>query len=171
MTKKNPPAKVLKLARLYGVQTYYRDPRGRRVDASTESLLAAIRALGGNTNYVDDVEAVLQGRRRELQERVVEPVIVAWDGTVPPINVRTDARQYRSTLTLEAGESAEITSSLPMGYHRLTIEENGRAHDVLIISAPIKAHFPFDHKTWGVFAPIYALHSQRSPNAGELTDF
>src|SRR5207237_2471302 len=26
-------------------------------------------------------------------------------------------------------------------------------------------------KIWGVFAPIYALHSDRNPNAGDLTDF
>src|SRR5262245_9269656 len=124
-----PPAKLLKLARLYGIQTYYRDPRGQRVDASTESLLATIRALGGNTNSVDDVDEVLRDRRRELQDRV-EPVIVAWDGTLPPIKA-----QCRSTLTLESGESAEATSVLPPGYHHLTIEKSGRIHDVLVISA------------------------------------
>ena len=162
-----PPAKLLKLARLYGIQTYYRDPKGQRIGASTESLLAAVRALGGNTNGVEDVDAALRDRRRELAERVVEPVIVAWDGTVPPIT-------GQCTLTLESGESWNLKSlrqAVPTGYHRLKVEEAGRLHDVLVISAPTKAHFPFDHKTWGVFAPIYALHSKQSPNAGDLADF
>ena len=173
MTKENPPPKLLTLARLYGIQTFYRDPKGQRIGASTESLLAAIRALGGNTNNVDDVDAALRDRRRELADRVVEPVVVAWDGTVPPITVRSDSGRTRCTLTLESGESRDLKSlrHLPLGYHRLTIEESGRTHGVLIISAPTKAHFPFDHKTWGVFAPIYALHSKRSPNAGDLSDF
>src|SRR4029453_16804504 len=100
---KNPPAKLLKLARLYGIQTYYRDPKGRRIGASTESLLATVRALGGSTNNVDDVDAALRDRRRELQDRVVEPVVVAWDGKVPSIAVRTDSR-WEGTLTLESGE-------------------------------------------------------------------
>ena len=36
------------LARLYGVQTAYLDPKGQSRAASPESLLAVIRALGGD---------------------------------------------------------------------------------------------------------------------------
>src|SRR5215510_11199759 len=120
MGDKNPPGKLLKLARLYGIQTYYRDPRGRRIGASTESLLAAVHALGGNTNQVDDVDAALRDRRRELAERVVEPVVVAWDGAVPPITVHSDSGRTRCTLTLESGEPGQLAGRpLPPGYHRL----------------------------------------------------
>ena len=35
---------------------------------------------------------------------------------------------------------------------------------------PTRAHFPVSEKTWGVFAPVYALHSKRSFGAGDLTD-
>src|SRR6185295_19128426 len=30
---------------------------------------------------------------------------------------------------------------------------------------------PVNPKLWGLFVPIYALHSKRNPNAGDLTDF
>jgi hypothetical protein len=53
------------------------------------------------------------------------------------------------------------------GYH--TIEMKGQ--ETFLISAPTKAFYPFRSKIWGVFAPIYALHSKRNPNAGDLTDF
>src|SRR5262249_21871571 len=130
-----------------------------------------ICSLGGSTNDLDDVDKGLRDRRRELAERVVEPVVVAWDGKVPPISVRTDS-PWQYTLTLESGEPGQLAGPpLPRGYHRLTIEESGNTHDILIISAPTRAHFPFDHKTWGVFAPIYALHSKRNPNAGDLNDY
>jgi 4-alpha-glucanotransferase len=49
-----------------------------------------------------------------------------------------------------------------MGYHKL----NGS----LVISAPARAHFPISRKAWGVFAPIYGLHSKRNEGAGDLTD-
>ena len=60
---------------------------------------------------------------------------------------------------------------LPTGYHRLSLELKGQRHEMMLISAPMRAHFPFKRKEWGVFAPLYSLHSKRSPNAGDLTDF
>jgi 4-alpha-glucanotransferase len=62
---------------------------------------------------------------------------------------------------------------LPSGYHRLTLEWGGRQFETLIISAPLKAHTSQDKpesRRWGVFLPLYALHSRRSWGAGDLTD-
>jgi 4-alpha-glucanotransferase len=56
---------------------------------------------------------------------------------------------------------------LPPGYHHLQIG----SQEILVISAPRQAYFPFQKKEWGVFVPVYALHSTRTPAAGDLTDF
>ncbi len=196
------PQKLAHLARLYGVQTSYRDMRRQRQEAPVESLLAVLRLLGAEVNGMDDVDAALALRNRELWERVVEPVVVAWDGKLPPIPVRTPQSllnaTLRSRLTLAGGETQSTSTPLskllirnqqevgktryvereltigrplPSGYHRLTVELNGRGHEIMIISAPMKAFFPFERKEWGVFAPVYALHSKRNPHAGDLTDF
>ncbi|HEU5360687.1 MAG TPA: 4-alpha-glucanotransferase, partial [Candidatus Deferrimicrobiaceae bacterium] len=45
--------------------------------------------------------------------------------------------------------------------------------EVLLISAPRKAYAPGgkqEEKTWGVFLPLYSLHTRRSPGSGDLTD-
>jgi 4-alpha-glucanotransferase len=66
------------LARLHGVQTAYRNNDGRRVSASPDSLLAALRALRVEVDGPGDIPARLEHRRRTLWERGVEPVVVAW---------------------------------------------------------------------------------------------
>ena len=62
---------------------------------------------------------------------------------------------------------------LPPGYHRLTLEWGARQFETLLISAPLKAHTSREEpesRCWGVFLPLYALHSRRSWGAGDLTD-
>ncbi|HET7854189.1 MAG TPA: 4-alpha-glucanotransferase, partial [Candidatus Methylomirabilis sp.] len=62
---------------------------------------------------------------------------------------------------------------LPWGYHRLTLETHGRLFETMIISAPARAYASHDDsasKVWGVFLPLYALHSTRSWGGGDLAD-
>src|SRR5262249_18265612 len=140
-------------------------------DADPESLLLVLCALGAGVEKFADVPDALARRKEELKNRKVEPVMVAWDG--------------------ELGNR-----KFEFGYH--TIEVKGQ--ETFVISAPVKAYDVLrrtDHsygfalprsrfapglqqkaqtgwsvrRTWGVFAPIYALHSKRNPVAGDLTDF
>lgn len=67
--------------------------------------------------------------------------------------------------------------ALPVGYHELTIEIDGRSHPSLLLLAPIHAYRPAAHdrasgsaRTWGVFLPLYALHSATSWGAGDFGD-
>lgn len=91
------------LARLHGVQTAYYDNDGRRVAASPEALMEALRALRVPLRAAADVPRLLEERRRELWERVLEPVVVAWSGGAGPPNrllIRIPARLYDRTLRL-----------------------------------------------------------------------
>ncbi|MHB1042388.1 MAG: 4-alpha-glucanotransferase [Eubacteriales bacterium] len=69
-----------------------------------------------------------------------------------------------------------LPTGLPPGYHLLTLELPelpGGAHKVLIISAPLRAFTPppgTPGPSWGVFLPLYSLHSGRSWGAGDFTD-
>jgi 4-alpha-glucanotransferase len=63
---------------------------------------------------------------------------------------------------------------LPWGYHRLTLDSGARQFEMMVISAPVRADaFQRERasKSWGVFMPLYALHSRRSWGSGDLTDF
>ena len=60
---------------------------------------------------------------------------------------------------------------LPFGYHNLELDLPGGLARALIISAPSKAYCPpGEEKIWGVFLPLYSLHTRRSWGAGDLTD-
>ncbi len=66
-----------------------------------------------------------------------------------------------------------LPDGLPWGYHRLTLEFPGRSEEALIISAPNQAYAPpleLEVRKWGVFLPLYALHSEQSGGGGNLTD-
>jgi 4-alpha-glucanotransferase len=67
----------------------------------------------------------------------------------------------------------KIPASLPWGYHRLTLETPLQCRDLLLISSPRQAYLPPQlqtKKAWGVFAPLYALRSERSGGTGDFSD-
>jgi 4-alpha-glucanotransferase len=135
---------LLELAKLYRIQTSYIDMVKQRQDADPEALLLILRAMGAGVEDFADVPAVLKARKEELRKRKVEPVMVAWDG-------KLGNRRFE------------------YGYHDAEI--NGQP--TFVISAPTQAYSPFTQgkRRWGLFVPVYALHSKRTPYAGDLTDF
>lgn len=63
--------------------------------------------------------------------------------------------------------------SLPLGYHRLTLELEGRSFNTQLISAPIKAYTGLQEqgdRAWGVFLPLYALRSEKNWGSGDFSD-
>lgn len=184
------------LAGLYGVQTSYHDAMGNYVEAGADSLLGVLRALQAPVESMGDVAAALQERREELAGRPVEPVVVAWDGHAPSIEIRPgDAHgSIAYHLDLEGGERRAqmadldrlpetriegsphpgrrlaLPEPLPFGYHRLTVDFSGRTAESLIISAPSRCHTGDGKPLWGVFLPLYALRTARSWGAGDFSD-
>lgn len=66
-----------------------------------------------------------------------------------------------------------LSITLPIGYHRLLIELDGKFHESMVISAPTKAYSSTQdigiHK-WGIFTPLYSLHSNESWGSGSYSD-
>jgi 4-alpha-glucanotransferase len=66
-----------------------------------------------------------------------------------------------------------LSPGLPWGYHRLTLGLSAGVWETLVIIAPRHAYVPTletGGRSWGVFLPLYALHSGRSWGAGDLGD-
>ncbi|MBI4329095.1 MAG: 4-alpha-glucanotransferase [Chloroflexi bacterium] len=96
---------------------------------------------------------------------------------------RGEVRSWRADLSsLPAAGTAEVEGAryvskllplpgpLPWGYHTLTLEAPRGQAESMVIAAPRGAYIPGERKSWGIFLPLYALHSQRSWGAGDLTD-
>lgn len=189
---------LLTLARLYGVQTSYHDALGHYREARPEALVAVLQSLGAQMEGLADLPAALRERHEELAGRLVEPVVVAWDGHAPEIVLRPGAGGGSMAwhLDLEGGERraqgvdlaglpevapAEgashpgrrlaLPEPLPPGYHWLTLEHGGRVTESLIISAPARCHGGDGGPLWGAFLPLYSLRTSRSWGAGDFSDF
>ena len=192
------------LAQLYGIQTAYYDISHRRKQASPEALLAALKVVGAPVEALEDVPSARRERQGAIWQQALEPVVIAWEGKLPSVEVRLPYREADTVinchLKLESGEERQwqwrggegellavddvegtkymvkqlpLPHGLPLGYHRLTVELRGRQEESLVISAPIKAYSPppgLGNCQWGVFIPLYALHTQRSWGAGDFSD-
>jgi len=150
----------------------------RRVVASPDALLAALRALGAGVDSPGGAEAAVRDRKRDLAAQVIEPVHVLWDGAAGAIPVRSPGRTLECVLRLETGETSEWTTPaggpvalppLPLGYHDLTLRTAGAEHSCFLISAPSRAYAPPGGlRAWGAFLPLYALRSRDDWGAGDF---
>ena len=177
-----PHAEELKalrnLARAMGVQTRYRDGLGRRVIVAPETLVRVCAAVGAPVERPADAAEALRAVRARRHTRVLQPVLVAWDGHLAPITI--PGRHVQAEIRLEDGGLVPVqpsspefraTQPLPLGYHRLTVEAPGRVESSTVISAPIHAwRRPGAPRSWGVGTHLAALRSARSRSLGDVHD-
>lgn len=92
-----------RLARVYGVQVRYRDGFGVVRESPPETLFAVLAQLGAPVLSAKDIAAAVFGRRRDIWEQLVEPVVVVWRGHNRPtqIPLRVPVSAAASTLVVE----------------------------------------------------------------------
>lgn len=185
------------LAEHEGVLLGYTDYQGRRVEASPEVLMMVLRELGCTLNSVGDAPAALAAAQAREAKQLVPPCVVAWDGVAAAIDLRPGARTAATVsweLQLESGARTvghaklddlrerasaaghrEFELVIPvgeLGYHRIELNLGGERASVHVLAAPQVAFDPPKPETrrWGVFAPIHAIHSERTCAIADLGD-
>lgn len=101
--------------------------------------------------------------------------LVLEDGGIETFWVDLARATVRERAVVEGKEyvalDAGIRRPVPFGYHRLTVSAGRREAEALLIAAPAKAwDNPATPRMWGVFAPLYAAHSQHSLGIGDFGD-
>ncbi|HEY7817905.1 MAG TPA: 4-alpha-glucanotransferase, partial [Vicinamibacteria bacterium] len=185
-----------RLAAAHGVLTSYYGLNGL-ARAKPEPLLAILRILGAGVERVEDAEDALRERRRERGRRLLPAVVVSWVDA-PPVapltHLEGDRGSGRWSLTFEDGsrfeESFDLDAlptifasrgvvrrrlslpSLPYGYHRLEVALGERRAEATLLSAPLRSYRSESSpaRGWGLFAPLYALHSESSMGVGDFGD-
>ncbi len=167
------------LAKAMGVHTRYTDGLGRHVTVAPETLVCVCAALGAEVARPSDAAQALRAHGATKNTGRVPPVIIAWDGILPPLAISEDGPVH-AELQLEDGDVAPLetqgaelraTRPLPTGYHRLSVEASGRNETCTVIAAPLQAwHRPGSHRSWGVGTHLAALRSARSRSLGDLQD-
>ena len=187
---------LLELARLYRIQTSYLDMTKQPRKADPEALLLVLRAIGAGVEKFEDVPEALVRRKDELRKRKVEPVMVAWDGKLGSRKFEFGYHQIeikgQETFVISAptrayyspprrgGVDAPSEARAQTGRREArarqgeaSIEGRQRSAELTtpVFGHPSSARKGMPPKQWGIFAPIYSLHSKRNPSAGDLTDF
>lgn len=89
-----------------------------------------------------------------------------------------DIARLRSTGSAKVDGEQFVARNLPLkakrlpdGYHRLSVRHGRATAECLVISAPTKCYAgAAGERDWGVFMPLYALHSEQSWGSGDFGD-
>jgi len=135
------------LAGLYGVQTAYYDVNGQRRTAAVESLLAVLKSMDAPVETLADVPAALEDYVQQHGLRPLDPVLVAWEGQLPCVELRLpmhmeDAR-LTSHIALENGNREHLewqASAL-----RTLDTKNVGGHRYLVKELPLKGVLPYGY--------------------------
>ena len=167
------------LARAMGVHTRYIDGLGNRITVAPETLQRVCAALGAPIERFADAADGLRAHEETRSTRLLPPVLVAWDGVLPPVAVPEAGTVHAKVhcangdvVGLERVDREFRTSrKLPPGYHQLTLEAADRVATSTVIAAPQQSwRRPGSHRAWGVGTHLAALRSARSRSVGDLRD-
>jgi len=166
MRKSDSRNQLSSLARLNGLQTSFFNVLGQRVQANNETLVSLLGLLGVDASTSEACRESLFTSSRRYWERIIEPIVIAWDGLMPRLEVRmkaTEAYTPRIEIYTESGETkafraweinidadpgSEVDGAefrrmrvntgerLPWGYHTLRVSLGSRSNQATIISAP-----------------------------------
>jgi 4-alpha-glucanotransferase len=190
---------LVELAGRYRVATQYEDANGRQVVVPDRTLIAVLAALGVAAETEDNCRAALREHDRASWSRSLPPVIVMRAGIPTPFWVHvTHGEAARLWIRLEDGTvwaglrqldnftppydlhgrlvgeaTFELPANLPLGYHRLHLDEAGSDEGTAVIVTPAALTVPDrlgPHRTWGLSTQLYSVRSKRSWGVGDLTD-
>ena len=187
------------LAGRYRVATRYEDANGRQVVVPDHTVVAVLGALGVAAETEGQCLAALRAHDRAYWSRPLPPVIVMRAGTPTPfwahVSHGTPARLW---IRLEDGAvwaglrqldnftppydldgrlvgeaSFELPGNLPLGYHRLHLDDAGTDEGTAVIVTPGALTVPDrlgSRRTWGLATQLYSMRSKSSWGIGDLTD-
>lgn len=167
------------LAGVLGVHTAYIDGLGRPVTVGAETLVRVCAALGAPVARPADAAEALRVYRAGRPREPLAPVVVAWDGRLPPVpfvasgSVEAELRlEDGSSLPIEVhGSELRVSQPLPFGYHELRVGTSAGSGTSTVIVAPVQAwRRPGSGRSWGVGSHLAALRSARSRSVGDLRD-
>ncbi len=187
------------LAARYRVATEYYDANGRNVVVSDHTLVGVLGALGVTAATEEQRLTALREHDRAHWSRSLPPVIVMRSGTPRPFWVHvTHGAPARLWIRLEDGTvwaglrqldnftgpydldgrlvgeaTFELPANLPLGYHRLHLDDATSPTGIPVIVTPSALRIPERlgaRRTWGLATQLYSVRSKRSWGVGDLTD-
>ena len=171
--RKPPPETLVAILRLLGAEI-------ERPDGAWEALSAAERQRW--LEFAPPAVAAWQGSPASLMLRLPESEaggavrchLELESGEKKVWERRFEQLRTRSCRVSDGSrfvaKRLPLPGGLPLGCHRLRIEAGSRSAQTTVLAAPKQCYLPPGEGLWGVFLPLYALHSGSSWGAGDLSD-
>ncbi len=172
--------KVKKLSQLLGIQLYYYDTRGKKIEASLSTLLSLLRAMGIEDFSEKGLEERIAEKERE-KNSLFPPVIVTKERKLrfgpfssPKVVLMVKGEkgeQWEEEFNTEEHSFLEweFPSSMEWGYYELTFLLGEKEYPVFLVFSPGSCFLP-SHKIWGIQVPVFALATKRSQGIGDWQD-
>ena len=147
---------LAELARAAGVEAHYTDFYGERREATEETIVRILEAMGYPCSSPSQAQSTLAQVLED--ERRGHAVYVLHEGSAA-----------ESALTSEDGRTVRPGEPLAHGYYDLDSPQ-GHAR---VIAVPQQAYLPQalqDGKLWGIAAQLYSLRSERNWGIGDFGD-
>jgi len=186
------------LARAHGVDTAFDTFGGGRAEASPDTLVAVLAALGVDARTPERIATALQEVEDEPWRRVLPPVVVHRRGSAGDLPVHVDdGDPVAVRIELETGGTIDLAQSdhwveprtvdgrrvgratfllpddLPLGWH--TLRSTGPSADAAtpLAVVPDRLELPEQvaaHPRWGLMVQLYSVRSRESWGLGDLRD-
>jgi 4-alpha-glucanotransferase len=166
------------LANAFGVDTEFHDWHGELRVVSDETLRAVLAALDVDATTDAACRAALAAHRRASSTSALPPCVVVRAGRPQPIALPAAGARMRIELEdgtareLPAGDTIELPIDLPLGYHRLDAEIDGRPVSTQLVVTPDRLQLPatLTEPGWGLATQLYSVRSSGSWGIGDLAD-
>ncbi len=179
-----------KTARLLGIQIQYLDAEINIIWSNPQTLIYLVQALTESTIKTD--EDYLRIIKQKKEERFIngsEPSCHKWQNQRSWLNLYLTSAELNQKISFEffeenskkmvfsfQTEASQIRHrvelpELALGYYQIKITTAKRSWNTFFIMAPQRLENLYgEHKSWGLFAPLYALKSQGSMGVGSFSD-
>ncbi|MBT1169710.1 4-alpha-glucanotransferase [Bifidobacterium sp. SO4] len=181
---------LIRLAKACGLATSFIDQLGTYTEISDDALVAVLKALDVDASTPEAIDQSMKQLEEANSKRLLSPTVVAYVGqtTTITLNCPADA-DVTVTVTLENGEPYDgatvlpdlnsghpilsLANDLPMGYHALDVQADGREGHATIIAAPARIPVPSkvaEQQRWGWMTQMYSVRSHDSWGVGDYGD-
>ncbi|WP_263120151.1 4-alpha-glucanotransferase [Cellulomonas fimi] len=186
------------LARAHGVDTAFDTFGGGRAEATADTLIAVLAALGVDARTPERIEVALREVDDDPWRRVLPPVVIHRQGDRGELAVHvTDGDPVTARIELESGGSVDLAQAdrwveprevdgrrvgratfvlpehLPLGWHRVrTSGPSGDAHaELAVVPDRLELPEPVSRRSrWGLMVQLYSVRSRESWGLGDLRD-
>lgn len=186
------------LADAFGISTEFWDWKGRHIEVGDDTVIGILSGMGVDASSDDSARAALIDHALRPWRRPLSPFTVAQAGQPIRVDVHVPAGSPAwVAVRLEEGgrregwqvpnlspdreidgawvgeATFELPSDLPLGYHRIVLENGERTFEASLVVTPGFLGFPRAmgaRRVWGYAAQLYSVRSSRSWGMGDLAD-